>query len=313
MLALFCGSVLAGFPWLVNAYWLYIGSLIFIQILIAMGMSVLMGYSGQISLGHAAFVAIGAYGTLLLRAEAGWPFLSALLVASLFGGLIGALVGRLGVRLKGPYLAVLTMAFGMACLTLLGRSDGLGQHAGLIAPPLKSIAFLPYSPTSFYLFLLFLVGLVYVWLSTILGGKIGRALKCIRDQEHLAESVGISPTYYKVLAFALSAFLAALAGGCWMQLLGLAHPDNFTFQHSVQFLAVVVLGGMGHIKGAVLGAALFTFIQVQLESQLFDGPSAYFGWIFSGGILILILSLEPGGLWGLWQKWNRPKPASRAL
>ncbi|HEV8457730.1 MAG TPA: branched-chain amino acid ABC transporter permease, partial [Methylomirabilota bacterium] len=250
-------AILAGLPLLLDTYFVYLGNLIAVYVVIALGLNLLLGYTGQISLGHAGFVAIGAYGSAILTLRLGLPFVVTALVGAGLAAFAGLLVGLPALKVRGYYLALVTLAFGeivqvaaRQAKTLTGGNDGLT----IPAPQLAGLTLA--SPANAY-YLLWGVALLCILFTTnLVRGRAGRAFQCVRDSEIAAESIGISLTRHKLYAFVLSAFFAGLAGSLYSVLNLYLHPDDFSFGRSVLYLMMVVVGGLGTIAGSILGAVL---------------------------------------------------------
>ncbi|MFH1034503.1 MAG: branched-chain amino acid ABC transporter permease [Pseudomonadota bacterium] len=315
LLALVAGLV--AFPFLAGSYLIYTVNLVAINVIVALGLNLLVGYTGQISLGHAGFFAIGAYGTLALMTKLGLPILLALPLAGLIAALFGFLLGLPALRLEGPYLAIATLGFGLTVTQILGRIDFLGGHMGLTAPPLNLLGLTITSDAGRYALIMPLCLLLAWGLRNLTKTRVGRAFVAIRDSDIAAECIGVNLTYYKTLAFAVSAFYTGVAGGLMAFVLGFINPHTFNIMVSILFLAMVVVGGLGSILGSVMGAVLITFLQIKLASI---GELAYIGpllldisgrfftesglpnvqFVVFGLIMVLIVIFEPLGLYGIW-------------
>lgn len=313
--------LLFALPFLVKTYYLTIINLMAVNVIVALGLNLLVGNTGQISLGHAGFVAIGAYTSVLLM-KMGIPFLFAFLTAGALAALFGLFLGIPSLKLEGPYLAIATLAFGLAVTIIIGRMDFLGGRMGLSVPKLSlSWTGLKYDRSLYYLIIIITI-LAVIAIRNILKSRIGRAFQAIRDSDIAAEAIGINLTKFKLYSFGLSALFAGFAGSLWALYLGFINPTLFTFIMSINFLAVIVLGGLGSVTGSVLGAIVMTFLNVQLEnivdvpliggliksfSDTFMMPDAIsnVSWVFTGLILILVVLFEPLGLYGIWLRTKR--------
>lgn len=275
-----------------HKYYMHLAGLILIYALAATGLNLVTGFTGQLSLGHAAFFAIGAYSSALLTMKAGVPFLLALLLSAAIAAVFGALLGLPSLRLRGPYLALATAGFGEIIRITINNWESLTQGSRGI-PEIPSPTLLGFTVTSnlswYYLLLLvFLVCTGFVY--RLLKSHFGRAWMAIRDNEPAARAAGINTFTYKVLAFALSAFLAGLAGSLYSHYLNYISPDTFTFGESVLFLSMVVVGGKGTLWGPLIGSAALILIPDFL-SVLQD-----FKMVFHGILLVLSMMFLPGGL-----------------
>ncbi len=308
---------LAVFPFLAGSYLVYTVNLMAIHVIVALGLNLLVGYTGQISLGHAGFLAIGAYGTLALMTKAGLPFELALPLGGLISAAFGFLLGLPALRLEGPYLAIATLGFGLTVTQVLGRIEVFGGHMGLSTPPLSVLGQTLTSDVARY-WLIMPVTVALTWaLRNLTKTRVGRAFVAIRDSDIAAECMGINLTYYKTLAFAVSAFYTGVAGGLMAFVLGFINPHTFNIMVSILCLAMVVVGGLGSILGSVVGAILITFLQIQLArvtDLAYIGPALmeistrFFTesglpnvqYVVFGLIMVLIVIFEPLGLYGIW-------------
>ena len=205
-------AALAALPFWVGDYTLYIVNLIAIHAIVAIGLNILMGYTGQISLGHAGFFAIGAYTCVLLMTKSGVPFFIALPAAGFVSALFGFLLGLPSLRLEGPYLAIATLAFGMAVTQIISHWDFTGGHMGIQAPRMSLGGFVAKTSAQQYAVIMTVTVLLTVAALNLLKTRVGRAFVAIRDSEIAAEAMGINLTWYKTLAFAVSAFYTGIAG-----------------------------------------------------------------------------------------------------
>ncbi|MCB2228122.1 MAG: branched-chain amino acid ABC transporter permease [Desulfarculaceae bacterium] len=310
-------AALAVFPFLVGSYHIYTVNLMAINVIVALGLNLLVGYTGQISLGHAGFFAIGAYSTLALMQHLGLPFVIALPVAGLISAGFGFLLGLPALRLEGPYLAIATLGFGLTITQILGRLDFLGGHMGLQSPKLFIFGGLIDSDAGRYAVIM-PVCVALAWgMRNLAKTRVGRAFVAIRDSDIAAECIGVNLTYYKTLAFAVSAFYTGIGGGLMAFVLGFISPHTFNIMVSIMFLAMVVVGGLGSILGSVMGALLITWLQQELARI---GELPYLGpvltelsqqvftlsglpnvqYVVFGLIMVLIIIFEPLGLYGFW-------------
>jgi len=234
-------------PFLAPSYYVYIANYMAINVIVAVGLNILVGYTGQISLGHAGFFAIGSYFTVLSVTNLHLPFLLALLLAAMIAAFFGFLLGLPALRLKGPYLAIATLAFGMAITQVIGRWQIFGGRMGLEAPSptLQGLlfsdgAYLLESDRELYFLILPIAFVLTMAARNLMKTKVGRAFIAIRDSDIAAETMGVNLVYYKTLAFAISAFYTGIAGGLYAILIGFINPSSFSFVLSVYFLAFVI-------------------------------------------------------------------------
>lgn len=319
--SVFLIGVLIAVPFFVKTYYLSIANLMALNVIVALGLNMLVGNTGQISLGHAGFVAIGAYTTAFLL-NAGIPFIAVLLLAGLITAVIGALLGLPSLRLEGPYLSIATLAFGLAVMVIIGRMDIFGGRMGMAVPRIRlGWTGLKYDVALYYIFMATTVILV-IFTFHILRSRIGRAFKAVRDSDVAASVIGVNLARYKTMSFAISAFYAGVAGGLWALYLQFVSPGNFSLMMSIMFLATIVLGGLGSVTGSVIGGIVMAYLSIQLEKvvdlpvigELIQGFSEHFmnpsgisnvKWVLTGLILIAVILFEPLGLNGIWLRIKR--------
>lgn len=284
-------------PFWLNGYGLYLLTLTAIFAIVALGLNLLTGYAGQISLCHAALFGVGAYATALLTSKAGWPYLVALPAGALLTTAIGAVVAVPALRLKNLYLAIATLGFGVVLQKTIFEWRSLtGGGGGLsLTPP--TIAGRELGATGlYYLALAFLVlGLWGAW--NLSRGRTGRALRLIKESEIAAASLGIHIARYKVTAFAVSAFYAAIAGGLFAYLVRYINPESFNVGLSIGFLSMIVIGGLGTIGGSIVGA-MFYVVVPELLRGIKDAPGLVFGVV-----LVVVMVFMPQGLWGMARRF----------
>ncbi len=284
-------------PTLIEGYLLSLLALAAIHIIIAIGLNLLIGYTGQISLGHAGFVAIGAYTSSLLMLNLHLPFALALPMAGVVAGFFGFLVGLPALRLTGPYLAIATLGFGIAVGQILVKWEALSGGSLGIHPPKPSIGpLLLRTETHFYYLAVSMMLLMTFMAVNLTKSKIGRAFIALRESEIAALAMGVNLTLYKTLAFAISAFYAGIGGSLMAHLIGYISPDGFNLLSSIYFLSMIVIGGLASILGSILGALLLTALPYFL-SGVKNLPMVIYG-----ACLILVVMFEPYGLRGRWMK-----------
>jgi branched-chain amino acid transport system permease protein len=297
-LALFLG-LLALLPYRVPGYVVYTAALVAAHAVIAVGLNLLVGYAGLISLGHAGFVAIGAYAAGLLMERLGVPWPAALVAGGIVAAAFGFLVGVPALRLTGPYLTIVTLGFGIAVHQVLTNWEALsGGRTGVFIPKL-TVGTLTFADRHIY-YLTVLVAALLTWAAfNLVRSHIGRAFVAIRDSDIAAEVMGVNLTTYKTLAFAVSAFYAGTGGALLAVLLGYLEPQLFTLFESIYYFSMIVVGGLGAIPGAILGAALLTILPQQLAALKAWLPVVY------GTVIILVMAVEPLGLYGRWLRIKR--------
>jgi branched-chain amino acid transport system permease protein len=299
----------------------YVGELggVFIFAIAGVGLMLLAGYTGLISLGNAAFLGIGAYTNAILLAQ-GVPLLITLPAAGLFTALFGAAIGLPTLRMSGLYLAIATLAFGSIVGTVLQKWDALtGGFDGFAVPDPTIFGYSVQGATGVY-YLSLAVLLFVLWISVnMLRSPIGRAMVAIRDSEVSAQSMGIHLARYKTFAFAISAGMTGLAGALFAHYVRFLAPDSFDVLLSVQFVTIVFVGGLGSLHGAVLGA-IFVRLLPQAIAIVRDDLPFGIGRMpglepsLFGLVLVIVILFEPGGIYGRWIKikhWFQAYPLKR--
>ena len=294
-------------PWLLPDY--YVSQLVFIWIyaIAAIGLMILVGFTGQVSLGHAAFLAMGAYTEAYLQ-QHGWPFVLSLSFSALVAGITGVIVGLPALRVKGMYLAIATLAFGFIVEEGIARAESItGGNAGKAIGSLEVFGLPIDSDQRFYYLVLIVLVLVVIGVMNLLRSPTGRAFVAIRDSEISAQSMGINLARYKTTAFALSAAIAGIAGALYAHKLRYLSPDQFTFLQSIELLIILVIGGIGSIYGAIFGAAFWFAVQqfIVLAKDWLPpaiGQQTGLQPTIFGLILVAFVLFEPMGLYGRWLK-----------
>ena len=287
---------------IITNYWSGILVTIGINIILAVSLNVATGYLGQLPLGHAGFMAVGAYaGSIYMKATplgdlirsgntlAGLPYIIvALVLSGVVAGLFGLIIGIPALRLRGDYLAIIALGFGEIIRVVLTNIDSvLGFKFTYGAAGLKQIP-----KISSFTLVFICVALTCLIIHMVMKSRHGRAILSIRENEIAAESVGINTTYYKVMAFVMSAFFAGIAGCLYAGYLGSLFPSTFKFMKSIEILVMVVLGGMGSMLGSVLSATVLTVISESLRSV------GDLRMVFYSLALVLMMIFRPKGLLG---------------
>lgn len=282
--------ILVGF---LNPYWQQIICLAGIITISGLGLNLIYGYTGQFSLGHAAFYGIGAYTAALVTRSIGGHnpaiLLLGLAAGAALAGLVALLVGLPILRLKSDYLGIATLGFGIIVKVLFDNSDKvipmMGGSRGMSAIP-KLTSFLWVFP---------LAVIAVIVLRNIVFSGIGRALISVREDELAAEAVGIDSTRYKTIGFVIGCMYAGVAGGLYAHLFTFLHPSNFDFLKSIDVLLVVVLGGLGSISGTIVAAVAWTFLLEGLRIVL--PPSVQdWRWVIYPLLLVVFMLVRPGGI-----------------
>ncbi|MGL5271705.1 MAG: branched-chain amino acid ABC transporter permease [Selenomonadaceae bacterium] len=281
-------------PLVANDYLLQIAIVAGIYVILTLSLNLVTGYAGQFCLGWAAFYGIGAYTSALLTMNLQLSFWLALPLAGVMAALFGFCLGIPTMRLRDIYLAITTLGFGeIIRLILLNWSDLTRGSMGLPGIPGPSLLGMALDSTYFYYYFdLFLVLVTIFSLQRIINSRLGRALTAIREDELAAKTMGINTTHYKIIAFVIGAFFAGIAGSFHAHYTSYIDPQSFSFSESTIILAMVVLGGMGSIKGSVFGAVALTLLP-----ELLREASEYRMIVF-GLIMMIVMLLRPQGIFG---------------
>lgn len=297
-------------PLAAGDYWLYLLTLAGAYGVVALGLNLLTGLSGQISLGHAGFFAIGAYVSTVAQLKFGVPFPIAAVLAVASGWLIGLGVGFPAVRLRGLYLAIATMAFGISVERAIYHFKGItGGPYGLAVNPPKVLDFAFNSPMRMYYLVLGIVVLAVLFVANMVHRRPGRMLVAMRDSELAARTLGVNVPRLKVMAFANSAALASLGGVLYAPIINFISVEHFTLWLSITFVSMIVVGGLGSIAGSFIGAAF-----VVVLPELLRGFGGHHQLVY-GLAMILVFVFWPTGLVGLLQKlidWIASRAGRRA-
>ncbi len=312
---LILGLILLSLPVLAGTYLSFVACICGVSVISALGLNILTGYTGLISLGHAAFMGIGAYTAAILASRAGLPFLATLPLAGAVAAITGFVVGVPTLRLKGLYLVVTTLAFQFIVEHVIYHWESLTKgDKGIALPDPSLLGYKFVSYESFYYVVLSVAVITAIFAKNLAMSRTGRALVAVRDRDIAAEIIGIHVAKYKILAFVVSSFIAGMAGALYAYLLRLISPDHFTFGQSILYIAMIIVGGMGTVLGSIVGAMFMVLLPEGLNA--ISGPlaSAYpslapriggVSAIAYGLVIILFLILEPNGLFGIWIRIKR--------
>jgi branched-chain amino acid transport system permease protein len=294
-------------PWLFTEYWLAQLTFVLIYSVAALGIMLLAGFTGLFSLGHAAFLGVGAY-TQAVLSNAGVPFPIALVGAGALSAAVGWVVGLPALRVKGIYLGMATLSFGFIVEEVLARWESVtGGNAGKHIGKPDLFGWVLETEVQFYFLCLLITVLATLGIVNLLRAPTGRAFVAIRDSEISAQSMGIHLAHYKTLSFALSAALAGVAGALYAHKLQFISPDQFNIFQSIDLLLMIVIGGLGSVHGAFLGA-IFLITMPQLIAMVKDYLPTFVGQapglqgLVYGLVLIAFVLFEPMGLYGRWLK-----------
>jgi branched-chain amino acid transport system permease protein len=290
---LIIGLIIALFPFAVGGNQYFISLLVFLGLnaMTTMGLSLLMGYAGQISLGHAAFLGIGAYASGILTTKYGLPPFAAFLVGILLSAGVAFLVGKPTLRLKGHYMAVATLGFGEIIFIVFNELSPLtGGPSGLSNIPPLAFGGFPIEGASFLYFVWGAVCLLLAFSLNVINSRIGRALRAVHGSELAANAMGVDASRYKLQVFVLSAVYASMAGSLYAHFVAFISPNAFSLMFSILLLMMVVVGGTQTIWGALLGAAILTLLPEYLRGLEDFEVLAY------GAILLAVLLFMPQGI-----------------
>jgi len=301
-----CVFLLAA-PWVIDEYWLAQLTFVLIYGIVGLGLMLLAGFTGQFSIGHAAFLGTGAY-TQGVLTNLGVPFPLALVAAAALSAGVGVVVALPALRVKGIYLGIATLSFGFIVEEVFARWESVtGGNAGLHVKSPQLFGWSLGSGDGFYFLCLVVAVLSTLGILNLLRSPTGRAFVAIRDSEISAQSMGIHLARYKTMSFAISAALAGLGGALYAHKLSFISPDQFNILQSIDLLLMVVIGGLGSVHGAFLGA-IFLIAMPQLISMGKDWLPAVIGQapglqgFVYGVVLIVFVLFEPLGLYGRWLK-----------
>ncbi len=292
--------VLLALPWVVfNDYHRFLLDLILINIILAVGLNIVKGFAGQVTVGHIALMAIGAYTSAILSIKFGFPFWLALPSAMLVTALAGAIVGIPSFRLEGAYLALATLGLAESVRIFISATDYLGASIGISdIPPPDLFGFVLGTHLRYY-YVVMPLALAGIYFSfCILKSSIGRAFKALREDPLAAAAAGINVQKYKTLAFVLSALYAGCAGSLGAHMTpGFIHPNSYMLAEMVTLLLMVVLGGIGHIWGGIIGAIVVTII--------YDLTRDYYNYqmLIFGMVIVLTVMYMPTGIGGIIDRY----------
>ena len=304
--------VLLILPFAANAYILYVSNLIGIAVIGAVGLNILTGFTGQISLGHAAFAGVGGYTAAILMTRLDFSFWLALPFAGASAAVAGLIIGIPSLRVKGLYLCIATLAAQFIFEFIFIHWESMTQGIrGINVPPPAVGSMLLNTEKRFYFLTLTMAVLAVGYARNLVRSRVGRAFVAIRDRDLAAEIMGISLFRYKLTAFAISSFYAGVAGALWVSFMRIVTPEHFPFHLSIQYLAMVIVGGLGSVLGAIFGA-IFMVLTPELLNVLsgalnvmMPGAGQLFiplKDVFFGTLIVLFLIFEPLGLAEIWRR-----------
>lgn len=285
-----------GFPQVVaDQYFMTIVIKIGVYMMLALGLNLLTGYTGLVSLGHAGFVAVGAYTASLLSVKVGLGFFSSMVAGVVISGLVGLVLGLPTLRLSGTYLSIVTLGFGeivkMVAMNWSAVTNGTLGVKNIPKPSLFGLK-LTVANGGLYYLMIVLLAVITLFCMAVVKSRTGRAFLAIKTDEMAGVMMGIPVTFYKILAFVLSSCICAAAGAFYATLIGYIDPNTFTFDVSTLILSIVILGGMGTIRGMFLGSVILIAFP-EVSRKLMD-----YRFVVYGLILVLMMRFRPQGLLG---------------
>jgi branched-chain amino acid transport system permease protein len=289
--------------WLASPYHVHIAIMAGIFAILALSLNLLLGYTGQLSLGHAAFFGIGAYTSSLLALKLDWSFWLGLPAAGVLAGLAGWAIGRLALKLRGAYFVLVTISFAgvisLVSVNWMELTNGPLGLPGVPAPELPGLSLR--TKSAYYYLVLAVTALAYLVCHRLVRSRLGRAFLALRENEALAESVGVDPTRTLVLAAVVSAAMAGVAGSLYAHYTRFVSPEVFLFSYTVTMVIMVVAGGKGTLAGPVVGAVLFTV----LPEVLREAMAWQWQMLAYGVLLVLLLFFLPRGIVPTLGEWRR--------
>jgi branched-chain amino acid transport system permease protein len=299
------------FPLFGSYYIISFMNLLAVYVIVVLGLQIVSGYCGQISFGQAAFMAIGAYTSSVLTIKFGFSFWIALPLSGIMAGVIGIIGGAPSLRIKGMYLAMATIAIHFVVIWLILHSEITGSFKGLYPPPPSLGGFEFDTDERMYYIIMTVMVLMTYAARNLVRTKVGRAFVAIRDNDLAGEVMGVNLYYYKLLSFFISCFYAGIAGSLWAHWITVVNVEQFTLIHAVEYIGMLIIGGMGSIPGVFFGVL---FIRILQEAVMFIAPplakafpwlgispAASLGLTAFGLALVIFLIFEPRGLAHRWE------------
>ena len=291
-------------------YWLGVANLIGITAIAAIGLNILLGYCGQLSIGHAGFIAVGAYTAAILTNVLELPFLVGLIAAGLMAGFIGLIFGLPSLRVKGFYLAIATIAAQFIIIWVINHMKITGGFIG-IGVPYASIGGFVFDTEASQFYLIMVIAVMCTFLAkNLTRTRIGRAFVAIRDNDLAAEVMGVNLFFYKLLAFFIGCFFAGIAGSLLAHWIGFMNTEQFSLMESILYIGMIIIGGLGTTMGSILGVI---FIRLLQQGMMFVAPTIEaaipalpvgfatgIAPMLFGLIIVLFLILEPRGIAHRW-------------
>lgn len=302
------------YPLVAGEYFVHLANQAFIVVIGAVGLGLLTGQTGLISLAHAAFIAMGGYAAGVVSVHTGLGFVAGLVLAIGVAVVLSLIVGLPTLRLESLYLAIATMAFHFAALFALTRFELTGGNFGLRLEPTTVLGWTLVSRRHYYVAIVAMMLLAILFAANLRRSRTGRAWGAVRDRDLAAEAVGIHLARFKLYAFAVSGAYGAIAGALQTSYLGTTGPDHYPFTLAIQYLSIIIVGGLGSLPGVVMGALTLSLLP--------EGLRLLTGWLqgslpvladnllllqsgLYGAILVVVLLVQPEGLYGIWLRVKR--------
>lgn len=281
-------------PLMAGGFYIYLGLMIAIYAMAALGLQLMVGLAGQLSLGHAAFVGIGAYTTVLLEKQAGFAFLPAALCGMFFAGLMGLLMAQL-IRLSGVYFKIATFGFGVIVYQIISNTTWLtGGHVGVRGiPPISIFGLDVVSRKDLFILEMTIFTIIYALLVRLCHGRVGRAFAAIGQNESAARSIGIPTDAYRMAVIAIGCAIAGLAGSLLPHLMRFLSPESFGWHESLVLLIMITVGGLGSLPGAIIGTVIVIIVPEYLREL------AEYKMFVYGVLLVMCMMFLPNGIAGL--------------
>lgn len=293
-------------PLHVPEYWITLLNYIGLYAIVALGLVLLTGIGGMTSFGQAAFVGVGAYATAYLTTQFGVSPWIALLVGMVLTAFVALVIGAVTMRLSGHFLPLGTIAWGLSLYYLFGNLDALGKYDGINGIPALSVMGVSLATGRSIYYLIWVVVLIAVIsIQNLLNSRPGRAIRALRGAGLMAEAMGVHTAWMRVVIFVYAAILAAISGFLYAHLQGAVNPTPFGLNHGIEYLFMAVVGGVAHVWGAILGAAILTVVQDYLQSLLprLLGESGNFEIIVFGVLMVALLQYARQGVWPFVARW----------
>jgi branched-chain amino acid transport system permease protein len=290
-------------------YGILISCFILLYTIAVSGLDISFGYCGQISMGHAGFFAIGAYGSALLSRDMGLPIPLTMLLASAIAAAVGALLSWPASKLVFHFLSLATIAFGEIVFQVISHSPGnyTGNFTGLFTTTIDLFGWNLDTYAKYYYFTLFWTAVFLAAKTTLVGSRMGRGFIAIRENHHAADGMGINVRRYKVMAFATGSFYTAFAGALYVHLVRYISPDTIMQKQSVMFVAMLLFGGSGSLAGPAIGAGSLLLLNESIRS------AERYQMLIYGTLLLIIIVAIPGGIYGAAREALRRKKKGKSL